>query len=220
MAGYTTSTNVATILSTSFSASTDPTDTEVVSIIARVQAWIDQETGRIWTSATTSEYHDTLSDARLSWSNEAIGAIQDTYFLRKYPIISVQTVRENISGLSGEQWETRSSGYGGNYLVDFDIGAIRFHDNYPAAGRRNVYVSYTYGVGVVPDDIKYACELFAAEEVLNALKRASDQEGLKSVSIGDASYDFGDLERQAQHYRERAMHILYSKGYYSKGEWR
>ena len=45
------------------------------------------------------------------------------------------------------------------------------------------------------------------------IKRASDQEGLRSVSIGDASYDFGDIERQIDKWEMKANAILSARGH-------
>src|SRR3990167_2833294 len=80
---YTTATAVATLLSTSFSSSTDPTDAEVNDIIARVEDYIEAYTGRIWSSATTTEYFDTVQQnfqTSTDWESLATGYAEDALF--------------------------------------------------------------------------------------------------------------------------------------------
>ena len=61
MATYSTATAVGSLLGTTFSGTTDPTATEVNDVLSRVSDLIDRVTGRIWTTATTTEYHDARS---------------------------------------------------------------------------------------------------------------------------------------------------------------
>ena len=211
---YTTSTAVATLLSTTFSSSTDPTDTEVANIIARVQEYIDQYTGRIWTSATTTEYFDTWDEQR--YSNYDVlyvpQRVQTTFFLSKRPVISINSLQENTGGLSSENWVSRATGYGNDAIFYGAPGYIDFFDSQPSRGLKNIKVTYTYGVSTTPNDIKYACELLSAVQVIDAIKRASDQEGLSAVSIGNVSYTFNELENQRKRFDAKAMQILDQRG--------
>ena len=214
MSAYTTSTNVGMLLGTAFTTSTDPTDDEVASIIARVQAYIDTYMGRIWTTATASEYHDTMSEGRQSWGGGSYWkGVQDRYFLRRYPLVGVTAVRENTAGLgSAAVWQTRSSGYSGDFLIYPEEGYIEFHKSLPQAGRRNLFIAYTYGEATTPNDIKYACELLSASETVTTIARSADQSGLSAVTIGDASYSFAELENQRKAYNAKAMAVLDSRG--------
>jgi len=220
MPSYSTSTAVGSLLGTTFSGTTDPTQAEVNDVLLRVSAHIDQVTGRGWTAATTSEYHDTRSAYERSETRFPYRSVQSVFFLKRYPVTSVQSVQENTSGLSGETFVSRASGYGGDWIFYADEGAVRFHRNHPQPGFRNIKVSYTYGESPTPDDIRYAAELLAAAEAVNMIKRGSDQEGLKSVSIGNAAYTFGDLDRQEKGYKERAMALLAARGYFIHAEGR
>lgn len=214
MAAYTTSTVVGTVLGTTFSSSTDPTQTEVNSIIARVEDFIEKYTGRIWTSATTTEFFDTFDETRLAYGQPlySIQDVQKVFFLSNRPVISIDSLQENRGGLSSEDWASRATGYANDALFYGAEGYVWFHNQAPTSGRRNVKITYTHGVTPTPNDIAYATELLSAAEVANMIKRASDQEGLKSVSIGDASYDFGDMERQIEKWEKRATGILEARG--------
>ena len=214
MVRYTTSTSVATILGTSFSSSTDPTNAEVNTIASFVSAYIDQLTGRIWTTATTSEYLDVWDADRESLYGGRPGTdVQDAFFLKKSPVTGIDALRENLGSLgSAPSWVSRASGIGGDYLLYGQEGMVKFHKSQPNAGRNRLWVSYTHGVATTPDDIAYAAALLAAAEVITMIKRGSDQEGLKSVSIGDATYDFGDLETQRDRLQKRGENVLAARG--------
>ena len=197
-------------MGTSFSGSTDPTATEVNDIIARVEDYIEAYTGRIWSSATTTEYFDTIDETRLAYGNPIYWPqeVQKTFFLANRPVISLDSLEVNYGGLSSTDWRSLATGYAEDALFYGDAGYVEFHNQAPSAGRKNVRIGYTYGISTTPNDIKYATELLAASEIANVIKRASDQEGLSSVSIGDASYDFGNLAEQVKDFRQRALEIL------------
>src|SRR3990172_1812170 len=212
---YTTATAVATLLSTSFSSSTDPTNTEVNDIIARVEDYIEAYTGRIWSSATTTEYFDTIDETRLAYGNPIYWPqeVQKTFFLANRPIISIDSLEVNYGGLSSTDWRSLATGYAEDALFYGGEGYVWFHNQAPSPGRKNVKVTYTHGESPTPNDIAYATELLTAAEIANMIKRARDQEGLRSVSIGDASYDFGDIERQIDKWEMKANAILSARGY-------
>jgi len=211
---YTTSTVVGTVLGTTFSSSTDPTETEVATIASFVSETINQTTGRIWTTATASEYLDVWDADRESlYGGRSNADVQDAFFLSKTPVTDIAFLRENMSSLgSAPSWVSRATGLGGDFTLYGKEGMVKFHKSFPNAGRRRLLVSYTHGVETTPDDIKYAAALLTAVEVLTMIKRASDQEGLKSVSIGDASYEFGDLDSQREKIQKRADNILSARG--------
>ena len=204
---YTTSTNVAVLLNTSFSGTSDPTESEVADIIARVEDFIEQYTGRIWSTATTTEIFDTLDDDRLALSGLSYtpSSRQTVFFLKNRPVISLDSLQENVGGLTSESWQSRATGYAGDALLYPGEGYVEFFETQPSAGLRNVKVTYTYGVSVTPNDIKYATELLTAEEVLNAQQGGQQ---LTSVSVGDASYQWGSIKDQQEAYHGKAMAIL------------
>src|SRR3990167_4070774 len=212
---YTTSTNVGLLLSTSFSGSSDPTAAEVSTIASFISEYINQVTGRIWTTATFSEYIDVWDDDRQSNYGGGVDRnVDETFFLSKYPVTAITFVRENISSLgSSPSWTTRATGASGDLLLYGRQGKIQFHESHPSAGRQRLWVSYTHGVETTPDDIQSAAACLVAADVITQIKRASDQQGLTSVSIGDASYNFGDLDNQRKGFLERANAILQRRGY-------
>ena len=217
MAAYTTSTAVATLLGTSFSTSTDPTTAEVNDIIARVEDFVEQVTGRIWTTATTTELFDTVDETRRGYGEPLYSTqdVQKVFFLRNRPAISIESIQVNSGGLSSENWITRATGYAGDALFYGAEGYVWFHNQAPDPGRRNVRIRYTYGVSATPNDIKYATELLVAEEVLN-IQEGGQQ--LTSVSVGDASYQWGSISEQQEAYHGKAMKILQARGFSLKAE--
>ena len=230
MARYSTSTGVATLLQTTFSTAAGdvgPSQAQVVDIIDRVSDYITQYTGRSWSYATTMEYIDVHGDYRRSLTKADVwgasqtgfgpfqkqyGGAETVFFLKKRPIVTISTLQENIAGTSSETWATRASGYGGDFLIYREEGYLDFIRNYPLPGYRNLRILYTYGESSVPADIRYATELFVAAEVLNMIKRDSDQQGLQSVTVGQTSYNFGDLENQRKYFQMRAYDILNQRG--------
>ena len=215
---YTTSTVVGTLLGTTFSGSTDPTQAEVVTIASFVSELINQATGRIWTTATTSEYLDVWDAERQSnYGGRSNFNTEDTFFLSRYPVTAITFVRENQSDLgSSPSWVTRATGAGGDVLLYGKEGSIRFHKSYPYAGHQRLWVSYTYGVETTPDDIAYAAACLTAAEILTAIKRATDSDGLSAFSAGDISYTFGELENQRKRWLEKADRILQMRGFTAK----
>jgi len=218
---YTTSTAVGTLLGTSFSSATDPTDTEVASVIARVGKYVDSYTGHAWTVATATEYFDTFSEHRLSYSGilEADNT-QAVFHLANRPIITIGTCQVNVGGTSSESWTTQASGYGGDFLIYREEGYIEFITwipRKPWPGKRNLRVLYTYGETTVPNDIKYAIELLVAEEVL--LIQNSGRP-LTSVSVGGTSYNWGSLVDQRKAYHDKALGILDARGATIQAFWR
>ena len=237
-ARYSTSTGVATILQTTFSTSageTGPSQSQVVDIIDRVSEYITQYTGKSWSFATTTEYMDVHGEYRRSLSkvdvwgasqlgvgtfNKQYGGAETVFFLKHRPIVTIGTLQENLAGTSSETWSTRASGYGGDFLIYREEGYVEFIRNYPFPGYRNLRILYTYGEASIPADIRYATELLTAVEVGNMIKRDSDQQGLQSVTIGQTSYNFGDLEKQLKRYEMRAYDILNQRGTEIRMVWR
>ena len=212
---YTTSTAVATLLNTSFDGTTDPTQTEVNDIIARVEDFIEQYTGRIWSTATTTEIFDTLDDDRLALSGLSYtpSSRQTVFFLKNRPVISLDSLQENVGGLTSESWQSRATGYAGDALLYPGEGYVEFFETQPSAGLRNVKVTYTYGVSVTPNDIKYATELLAAVDVITMIRKASTQLGqidYSTIMVGGVQYTLSDIavDRQIQRWQEMAFKVL------------
>jgi len=217
MAAYTTSTNVAVLLNTTFDGTTDPTQTEVNDIIARVEDFIEQFTGRIWTTATTTEYFDTLDESRIAYGNPTYlpNAVQTVFFMSSRPVVSIDSLQVNYGGLTSTDWRSLATGYAEDALFYGREGYVEFHNQAPDAGRKNVKITYTYGVSGTPNDIKYAAELLAAEEVINA---QSGGQQFDSVTIGNVSYSWESIEERRKSYHGKAMEILNARGFTFKPE--
>ena len=208
MAKYSNATTVGTILSTTFSGSTDPTAAEVNDIAERVSLLVDAATGQEWTTATTNEFFDVWSDSRQSWTRAREGAVQTTFLMKNIPLQSVTSIQENTGWPSSVTWTSRSTTIS-DVIIDYLMGSVTFLRNWPAAGRQNLRVFYTYGKGTTAAaDVKYAAELLVAAQVLDLIKRGTDQAGIQNVSIGGVSYNFAALDTQRNEWNRRAWQIL------------
>ncbi|SRR6266699_1326381 len=218
---YSTSTAVATLLGTTFSSATAPTDTQVASIVARIGQFVENYTGQSWTVATATQYFDTFDEYRLSYSRRPESdAIQTVFHLKNRPIITIGTCQINIAGTWSENWQTQASGYGHDFLIYKEEGYIEFIRWIPVLpwpGRRNVRVLYTYGYATVPSDIAYAVELLAAEEVLLVQNAGRP---LLSIGVGSTRYQWANPVDQAKLYHDKAMAILDARGRSIQPLWR
>src|SRR5205823_2772489 len=120
-----------------------------VNIITRVAKFVENYTNQSWTVATATEYFDTFSESRLSYSRTGTSDIaQSVFHLKNKPIITIGTCQINIAGTWSESWQTQASGYGHDFLIYKEQGYIEFIRWIPVVpwpGRRNVRVLYTYG---------------------------------------------------------------------------
>jgi hypothetical protein len=214
---YTTATAVATLLGTSFSASTDPTATEVNDIIARIEDYVEAYTGRIWSSSTTTEYFDTVDEMRLAYGQPAYFPqdVQRTFFLTNRPVISIDSLQQNFQ--TSTDWESLATGYAEDALFYGGPGYVEFHNSPPPAGWKNVKITYTYGISTTPNDIKYATELLAAVDAITALRRSSSQLGqidFSTIQVGNVSYTLSDIavDRLITRWQEMADRVLKARG--------
>jgi hypothetical protein len=210
---YSTSTHVAAILQTEISGSTDPSTDEVTDFISRADALINRKTGRIWSTATTSEYHD-IRGVDVEYSRPLRRrSPSPVIHLRNYPVVSMTFLRENTAGLgSGASWASRTEGVGGDYLVDLPTGRIRWHLNIPLTGRHNIFVGYTYGVSSTPAEIQDLSATLAALDVWRASRATANSQGYDSVTIGNVSYSFGDAAKTIETLQKKSEDIFKAIG--------
>lgn len=174
MGRYTTAEIVASRLRTKFSATSEPTASDVEDMIAEVEEAIDDAAGRTFNSSTTvsNEYHDYAGG---------------TFLVVKNPgLLTVTSVEYSSDG--GTTWSTISAS---NYLVDTDYDLIRFKTNtvtgqYPSIpeGDRTIRISYTYGYSSVPYRIRRLATDMAKLEVIASAVGSSAQEEGGTIKVG------------------------------------
>jgi hypothetical protein len=182
MADYTTLALVEAELrsSTSFSAATLPTSTQVGTWISEASAEIDSVSNEVFSSVVvSSEYVD--------YDGEGILQIPE------YPIISVSQVRYNRNSYtnSTEDWLTLTEGNGEHYLVYEDYGEIEFiggNNNAtpltPKAGKKRLCLSYSHGRTTTPLDIQRWATLSVAKRVINTLVNSQSNTEGGEVTVG------------------------------------
>lgn len=114
------------------------------------------------------------------------------FYLREYAATGI-TVYEDYNSKTGtEYWverDARTSSATGDYSVatEYEHTTIRFHDNYPKEGWRNVKITYWggYESGAVElDDIKMIC-CDIAEEILKHKKKVQESTTIRATGVRD-----------------------------------
>jgi len=137
----------------------DVPDSIVNQMISSSDAMVENVTGRTFNSSSTTEYLTVEED-------------QKTFFLRYYPIISLDSVERNKSSLTtNPDWETLTPGIGNDYLTgsaDNEIGRIRFIDSFPYIGEDRLKVTYSYGYSSTPPLVKELSILLTLRQLANS----------------------------------------------------
>ncbi len=171
-----------------FASGTDPSDAEVVEFIENNQDDIDNETQHAWRLVTvTSELH-------------TIGYTSDNYrdgaqiFLGHRIITALSSgAGDALTVWNGETDEdyltTRTEGRNKDWWIDLQTG-ILFIKTFPLpfySGRRyTVNVTYRYGDTTVVNDIRKACVLLTAIDVLSSDDRSVLlPEGTQNIGLND-----------------------------------
>jgi len=171
----------------SLTASSTPTSTQVESWISDAESEVNELTGRVWEStaitSTSYEYQD----------YDGSGTIR----LKKYPVISVQSLEYDAEGLGAAStvWSTLSEGRtsGENFILYKEEGLINFHSSTNGAttpvGRQNMRLTYTHGTATTPNHVKRLTTLITAKRlIMSVASKAGSEEG-GSISVGTISVD-------------------------------
>ena len=168
----------------------------IINVGKSIEAAIEDITNRKWDNnsgnytTATNEYHN-ATGAPATWP-ESVGSAnvssQKTYFTKHTPIQSLTTFEVNKnSPNSTADWETLTE-EDNQIKVKNSIGRIEITDasDYPAAGKDQVRITYTYGESSVPEDIKRLAILMtgralAKQSLQNLNINASEFSGLSSA---------------------------------------
>ena len=123
----------------------DLPDSIISQMIDSSDALLENETGRTFETASTTEYLNV--DYR-----------QKVFFLKYYPVLTLSSVERNTSvQTAAPNWETLTAGHGEDYITssaDNITGRIRFIDSFPSQGEDMLKVKYSYGYVTTPHLVK------------------------------------------------------------------
>lgn len=153
-------------------------DAELARLIIGVQAFLEQECGRVFEQGTVTEYFN--GD---DW--------RDTLVVSRPPIVSITNIWDDPSRIYATPIAATLYGIG-----DADAGTIELLDGLVFnSGRRNIKVTYSGGFSSIPADLEQAAieMVWAARE-----KGQHNLIGVRSRSIADSNIQFVNLDWGAQ----------------------
>ena len=134
----------------------DLPDSVISQMIDSSDELIEKETGRIFDTATATEYLNVEPGQR-------------SFFLKNYPVISMISVERNLAFVTQPpDWEEVDDGLGNDYLEDLDIGRIRWINNFPLSGENSIKVIYNYGYSTTPAIVKELSILLTIRQISNS----------------------------------------------------
>lgn len=206
---YCTPSDVARVLGLgySFTSSTTPTEREVESFIEEAEDEIDHRTHHSWKEATvTDEFYD-LPGApgvryKLVWNGIRID-------LRHREIKTIDTSEgdkiEIWTGNSYEDWVTaKTSGRNNDWWLDYEQGVLWLRRTWTQFLQKGLRMTYRYGDSKVPNDIRKACALLCAMDLVS-----NDDRSVALPETGDPTRLTHD-ERLSR-WRKKVDHILMNR---------
>jgi len=155
-----------------FSGTTHPSDTDVVDTIEEVQDEIDQQTQHAWREKTvTNEFYSFPFDRIYDHS---VGL---KIHLRHREIASFDTNKgdkiEIWNGSSYEDWVAdKTVGRNEDYWLENEQGILHLRFYHPFFREKAIRISYRYGEGSVPKDIRRATTILTAIQLLENDERS------------------------------------------------
>lgn len=155
-------------LNQEFSASTNPTETEVYSFIEDAMTEIDTLTRRAWRTLTVSEERHDVPEKFVYEYGVGLKLKLGHRFVKDFDADEGDKI-EVWNGQSWEDWvQTKTEGRANDYWVNNKDGYLHLFQRYWFHKKEAVRVTYRYGEGTVPKDIRKACTYLAAIEVLDS----------------------------------------------------
>jgi len=174
--GYCSEADVEMELQMEFDNESTPNSDEVTVFIAIADKYVDLATGRSWSEIvignTDYEYHDADGSS--------------VYILKNRPITDVTKVEENTAGVGAAvNWVERTEGYDKDFLVYETRAKVKFIDNIPATGYKNLRFQYKHGCTTTPDNIRILSAIFTALMCVYAITAPEILDNLRGYSILD-----------------------------------
>jgi hypothetical protein len=216
---YCDETDVQAILqkSTAFSASTNPTTTQIQTWIAAAEDWIDNCTGHAWrerysateTGEDTSanyEYYD-IPEYYIGRSYKRGAGIK--IYLKKRKIRQFDSSQGDALELwNGSEYidylSDKIDGRNEDYWLDLNKGILYLRRWIIYYTQQALRLKYRYGDTTVPQDIRDAASLYAAARALS-----SDDQGMQLPETGDPTRMTYDV--RASKWMAQAKAILRSR---------
>ena len=150
------------------SASTDPTSTEVETIIERKEDLIDRETHHAWRAVTADTEVIDIPGNCYNFHQR-----QFAIPLKHRKINTLVSETDKIELWDGSAWvdlvltaNGYTEGRGDDYWLDYELGILYLTGKRPYILDKGVKVTYRYGEASVPGDIEEACTKLAAIDLL------------------------------------------------------
>lgn len=185
----------------SFDPKTRPSDAEVNSFILSAEQEIDNRTNTAWRETNVAEeYYDIPSVEAFNYSTGL------AIYLKRNAIRTLDTGQgdkvELWNGSSYEDWvTTKTEGRADDFWLDYTKGIIYLKNFYAYHRVQALRMTYRYGNAVVPPDIKDACAMLSAVNIV-----IMDKENSVLSETGDVT-QFPNIER-ARALQNRARQIL------------
>lgn len=189
-----------------FSPTSDPTDTEVESLINEIEEYIEYKTGQAWRVKTaTNEIHHVPQPVFIGYW----GMWRSTVFLRHRPLQPLDSNQgDKVEFWNGSSWEDwLALGYKGNgpydnrFWTNDELGIIYIRDLGAVWYREgSLRVTYRYGDSTVPKEIQHAATLLVASRLLENF-------GYQKL-VPVSAEQLPDLNRRIERWREEAERII------------
>jgi len=178
----------------------------IIKVGQAIESEIDRLTNRTWDSnsgnyyTSTQEYHDAEGSPSI-WP-DSIGAAnitsQSTYFTNNTPIYSLTTFQVNLNAPSTTPNWTTLTEAAYQIKVKKNIGRIEITDtqNYPAAGKDQVRITYNYGETSVPYDIKRLAILMTAKAFAGQSLQRLNINATEASGLGSAIQNLGNVSEE------------------------
>ena len=171
--------------------------------INQAEDWIDTYTHHAWrTIGVTNEYYD-IPEIPYNYSTGL------PIFLRHRAIKTFDTLQsDKLEIWNGSEWidwiATRTEGRNKDYWGDLEQGVIYIRQPFAYHTKKAIRLSYRYGETTVPADVRDACALIAAAQILE-----SDDRSMVVNETGDVTRMSHD--KRVENWTKRAMMLLSNK---------
>lgn len=196
MTGTYTTANAASVqLRSWFNKDSDPDVASVQRMINDAEDWIDAQTNDAWRSTTvTEEYH--RRDWRRSSFNPGLAVN-----LRHTHVTTFVSGTDKVEIWNGSSWEewvsTKTEGRGGDYWVNYTEGTLFLRSYWFLHQTDAVRMTYRYGNSTVPKDIRKACAMIVAKQLLEQEQHLNNM-----PSETGQGYTYGSDPRVSQYQKE------------------
>ena len=153
-------------------AAFDMTQAEIEALINSNEDQIDTDTQHAWRIKTVTNEFQSYRDPTLFGAyTRDFAVFLDHYDVQQFTRASGDKLEiwkdtKWVDCLDPTNGFSEGMGIGDGFWVDYVIGAIHFNTAFPSAGKNTVRVTYRYGESAVHSNVKKACILLTAIDML------------------------------------------------------